>query len=484
MDYFEFVDGLFGDQPSVLALRLSLVVLGEGYEGEGSILWFVRDDDAAVCLAGSMAARFAGHPSRVARDIANEHAKSGRKLLAEKSVSVESRRMGACPPGRVERLRGSFVSDGPYLLAMDLEQGLASVEGDMDEVGAGTNVRVLMAGYSLEGTFDRSVWLAAFCGDTCGPLDADLLFRYLATYYPIRFHRTPYHRWNREFGDQYWSGLPWLKNRFLGALGPNPLRSGDPLTNIFWSKKRSSPLPAWRDVCKRGTDDLLAELRRRLSDLDRRSGGRIGPEPLIEWLDAKGRGAAGSELDCAAVLCAANTLARIDRIWLPVLCLLWRRDHLETAQDLESAITVLTGHNAPDFWREYAKVGHAGYVIQAVIELREALSRIAGGHVSESIRYRAADAAMVQTIEISGIDPPIAKTLAAQIVDGRPREHGLDGGIRLGGEPGTQVSSDLVRALRDLRDSERGGIGDVAAEYIPVRSVLRMVISFELGSVR
>lgn len=67
MDYFDFVDGLFHDQPSVRALRFSLVGGGEAPAGEANILWFVRDDETAVCVAGSIAGELVDHLSQVAR---------------------------------------------------------------------------------------------------------------------------------------------------------------------------------------------------------------------------------------------------------------------------------------------------------------------------------------------------------------------------------------------------------------------------------
>ncbi len=483
MDYLDFVDAMFHDQPSVLALRFSLVVPGNAPNEESSILWFVRDDDRALCLVGSVAPGFRGYPDRLARTIATTHAASGLRLPGEQSALAESRSIVVCAPDRADHLRGCFVPDGPYLVAMDLEQGLGDLPDDLEDGAQSEIAGVAIAGLSLGGTFEQSVWLAAF---SAGPeaLDPERLYRDLVTCYPIRLNCTPFHRWSHEFGDQYWSGLPRLRGRFLGTLAKGSSRSGDPSRNIFWSKNRNSPLPAWREVCKLGTHDLVDEVRHRLSELDARVAGRLGPGPLIRWLEAKGRNAAVSEVDCAAVLCACGTLARTDQLWLPLLCLIWRPQRLERATDPGQALSDLLGPDARDPWRKYARVGHAGYAIGAIIALRELLSGGVGGLVSDSIRYRPPDGALIQTIEISGIDATIAETLVSDVDAGPVKDEGVHRHNSSRRESRTAVSRDLARALGDLKDDRRGGIGEIATEHLPAQALLRIVILIRTGLVR
>ena len=136
MDYFDFVDGIFSDHPSVLALRFSLVVLGEAGKGESNTLWFVRDAPAAICAAGSLAPNLSGRPFQLAQDIADDHAVSGLKLPGQKSGAAEICQVGRCGPETAERLRSCFVPDGPYLVAADLDESLASWEGEGEPVQA------------------------------------------------------------------------------------------------------------------------------------------------------------------------------------------------------------------------------------------------------------------------------------------------------------------------------------------------------------
>jgi hypothetical protein len=420
----------------------------------------------------------------LAQDYTDDQAFSGLKLPGQKSGVTEILQVDRCGPKTTDRLRSCFVSDGPYLVAADLEESLAAGEG-AGEAGEGqSTVRVVFAGLALGSTFEKSVWLQALCGDTVDAPDEETLFRYLASCYPIRFHRTPYHRWNRELGDQYWAGLPRLQKRILDALDPSAPQTGDPLHNLFWSKNRNSLLPAWRAVCRQGIDDLLSGIRHRLTDLDDRSGNRIRPEGLIRWTEEKASRAGAYETDCALVLCAGTTLAKTDRLWLPLLFLLWRRDSMNKAQDLDSILAEILGAAHADLWRKYAEVGHAGYAMQAIIELREALSRVRGGLVSESIQYRAPQGEVVETIEIAGIEQAVAKTLVGDIVnidagEGEPR-----GGFMTSRGSHSPLSADLRRALRNLKDKKRGGIGGITAEYVPARGVLRVQIPFRLGSVR
>jgi len=484
VDYFDFVDGLFSDRPSVMALRFSLVKLGEEGRGESNTLWFVRDAAAAICAAGSLASTVKGRPFQLAQDYADDQAVSGLKLPGHNSGVTEILQVERCGAETTERLRSCFVPDGPYLVAADLEESLAAGEGAGEAGDGQSTVRVVFAGLPLGSTFEKSVWLLALCGDTVDALDEETLFRCLASCYPIRFHRTPYHRWNRELGDQYWSGLPWLQKRFLGSLEPGAPRTGDPLQNLFWSKNRNSLLPAWKGVCDRGIHDLLREIRRRLTDLDDRSADRIHAQKLIQWIEDRGARAGVCEADCALVLCAGSALAKIDRLWLPLLCLLWRRDALEKAKDLDSALAEVLGQGHADLWRKYAEVGHAGYAIQATIELREALARVRGGLVSESIQYRAPQSEIIETIEIAGIEQAVAKTLVGDIVNIDAQASEPRGAFMTSRGSHSPLSADLRRALRNLKDKKRGGIEGITAEYVPVRAALRVQIPFRIGSVR
>ncbi len=485
MDYFDFVDGVFSDQPSVLALRFSLLALGKAGTEESNTLWFVRDDDSAVCAAGSLAVGFASRLQPLVREMADEHAVSGLKLLGHVSTASETVRLPSCEAIRAGQLRACFVPDGPYLVATDLEDCPALDQEGGDKGNAASAIRIVLAGLPLGSTFEKSVWLAACCRDTPESIGEDALFRYLAYFYPIRFHHTPFHRWNREFGDLYWSGLPWLHKRFLGALAHDAPATGDPTRHLFWSKNRNSLLPAWKGVCRGGIGSLLDDIRHRLTDLDERSGNRIGTERLMRWIEDKGRGGADSDIDCALVLCACSSLAAMDRVWLPLLCLLWRRESMEKATDFDSALSHLLGEQgAEDSWRRYAEVGHAGYAMQGVIELRAALAGISGGLVSESIQYRPAEGAIRETIEIAGIDQPVAQTLVGDILGIDAREGGAAEDLLRSRGSRSPLSSDLGHALHNLKDKKRGGVADITAEYVPVRAVLRIRIGFSVSLVR
>ncbi len=484
MDYFDFVDGVFNDQPSILTLRFSLMALGKAGTEESNTLWFVRDDDSAVCAAGSLATGFSSRLQLLVREMTDEHAVSGLKLLGQTSTASETVRVPSCEVTRATRLRACFVPDGPYLVATDLEDCPAVDQGSGEKSETVSAIRVVMAGLPMGSTFEKSVWLAACCRDAPDSVGEDVLFRYLAYFYPIRFHHTPFHRWNREFGDRYWSGLPWLHKRFLGALAPDAPSTGDPSRNLFWSKNRNSLLPAWKGVCRNGIGSLLDDIRHRLTDLDERSGNRIGTECLMRWIEDKGRGSVESELDCALVLCACGTLAAMDRLWLPLLCLLWRREGMEKAADFDSALAHVLGQGADESWRRYAEVGHAGYAMQGIIELRAALAGISGGLVSESIQYRPAESTITETIEVAGIDQPVAQTLVGDILGIDTKDGGAPDDLLRSRGSRSPLSSDLGYALHNLKDRKRGGVADITAEYVPVRAVLRIRIGFPVGLVR
>jgi len=340
-----------------------------------------------------------------------------------------------------------------------------------------------MAGLPLESSFGRSVWLTAFCAETADALDEATLFRYLALAHPLRLHGTPYHEWGREPGDAYWTGLPRLRSRLFGALPPGAPRTGEPRRNLFWSKTRNSLLPAWKQVCHSGVDDLVAELRRRLTELDERMGGRIGAGRLIDWIEAKGRSAAGAEPDCALVLCACAAMASTDRLWLPLLSVLWQRQGMDRGpRDLDATVAAVLGAEVRDPWRNYVPVGHAGHTMPSVVDLREALSGCAGGLVSQSVRYLATEGKVEHLFDISGIDPAVARAL----VEGIASLEGWGGSARGGFlvSRGAQPSAALGRALRSLKDEKRGGIREVTAAFVPERSALRVAIRFPVASLR
>ena len=475
MDYFDFADAVFSDQPEVLALRLSLVERGSGTEQESNRVWLVRDNDEALCVAGAVAGFWGGRLAEWARAIAGRQAADTLRLVADKTTAAEDLRISPCEPALAGDLRARFIRAGDHWVSYDLEaaaplpEGVRPGEHDPDALTA----RILTAGHLLGPAFDRSVWLTAVCRRGEESFDEETLFRYLVRYYPFELQGTPFHLWGREFGDRYGIGLPQVQRGLQGARGSGVPASGVPAQNLFWGKDRNRLLPDWKEVCQGPIDGLSADIDHRLRELDARSGGKIGVERLIQWLDGKTKTAARSEDACATLLCAGRTLAQPDLLWLPLLSYLWRWGVLTKSADFDGALARFLGAELTDPWRKCVPVAHAGYAIQGVLELRDSLSSAAAGLIAESIRYQPAEKKVVQTIELSGIDKAAAKALLTDLNPLGTRDNG-ELRERPWRAPHLGIPAGLTRALDNMTDVHRGGMGNLEAAYRSEVSMLRI----------
>ena len=481
MDYFDFADAVFSDQPDVLALRLSLVQRESGTEQESNRVWIVRDSDEALCLVGGVAERWGGRLTEWAQSIADRQATDALRLVAEKTTAAEELRIPRCDPALAQDLRARFLRVGVHWISYDLEAGAAPPESvgpgeqDLDSVA----VWVFTAGHLLGPAFDRSVWLTVVCRRGEAAFDEETLFRYLARYYPFELQGTPFHLWGREFGDRYGIGLPQVHRSLQGARGPGVPASGKPDQPLFWGKDRNRLLPDWKETCGARIEALSADIDQRLRELDARSGSKICATRLIEWLDGKTKAAAGSEDACATLLCAGRALAQPDLLWLPLLSYLWRWEILAKSADFDGALARFLGAELTDPWRKCVPAAHAGYVIQGVLELRDSLSSAAAGLIAETVRYQPAEKKIVQSIELSGIDKVAAKAL---LTDLNALGAGDNGELRERPwrAPRLGIPVGLTRALDNMTDVRRGGMGNVEAAYRSEVSMLRIRLLFPL----